>query len=115
MVMCVCVCVCVCVCFFFNTFVPKLSHVTLTRTHTRTPTQNFYSGAGSVLYQSAMPVTPGVSYPVVVGAGGIGVRGGYQAATPPQGGVTVRPFPPAQKGGSSSFNGLVASGGGGLF
>jgi hypothetical protein len=53
-------------------------------------------GAGGVVYSSSIKVTPGVTYPVIVGQGGIGISGtdGY----------------PGQ---NSSFAGIVAYGGGG--
>jgi len=53
-------------------------------------------GAGGVVYSSSVKVTPGVTYPVIVGQGGIGISGtdGY----------------PGQ---NSSFAGIVACGGGG--
>lgn len=53
-------------------------------------------GAGGVVYSSSVKVTPGVTYPVIVGQGGIGISAtdGY----------------PGQ---NSSFAGIVAYGGGG--
>ena len=53
-------------------------------------------GAGGLIYTSAFPVTPGTSYTVTVGAGGVGARSA-QAAT---------------NGGNSVFSTLTAIGGG---
>lgn len=62
-------------------------------------------GGGYVLVTSVITVTPGTSYPVVVGAGGNGGARPGAYANGIQGGT----------GGSSSFNGLTAFGGqGGL-
>ena len=55
-------------------------------------------GAGGLVYSSSISVTPGVTYPIVVGAGGAGVTGG--------------PDINGTAGQNSSFNGLVAIGGG---
>jgi len=58
-------------------------------------------GAGGLLYRSNYAVTPGISYTVVVGAGGSGHLGDAQA-----GGT-------APAGGNSRFDTLIAIGGGG--
>jgi len=55
-------------------------------------------GAGGLVYSSSISVTPGTTYPIVVGAGGVGVTGG--------------PDINGTAGQNSSFNGLVAIGGG---
>jgi hypothetical protein len=54
-------------------------------------------GAGGLLYDNSIPVTPGVTYPIVVGLGGDG--GVYNTR-------------PGNTGGNSSFVNLIAVGGG---
>jgi hypothetical protein len=55
------------------------------------------AGAGGLIYSTSIPVTPGVTYPIIVGSGGVGGITASNAGT---------------QGGNSSFNNLIAIGGG---
>lgn len=54
-------------------------------------------GAGGLIYSTNIPVTPGITYPIIVGQGGFAGVTGSGAGT---------------QGGNSSFNNLIAIGGG---
>jgi hypothetical protein len=57
-------------------------------------------GAGGLIYNTSYPVTPGTTYPIVVGAGG---------ASQPTGGADIK----GNNGSNSQFAAIVALGGGG--
>jgi hypothetical protein len=63
-------------------------------------------GAGGYIYNASVPVSPGGSVPVTVGAGGSGAN--PQSNQPPNSSPSI----PAGKGGNSSFGPISATGGG---
>jgi len=65
-------------------------------------------GAGGVRYLAATPVTPGTTYPIVIGAGGAGAPAAGTFGQPSAHQYTIG----ANAGSDSSFGGVVALGGG---